>query len=274
MAKNWLRRMEIIAGGKAFNSKDFDIDFSVSFNINEEPNDIDASIMNLSNTTINNNLIEKKPLIINAGYESDVGTIFLGYIADSETKWEGQDKKTSIIGLDATDAYMNLYISKSYKEGIFANEIIEDIIRMVGLRIGEFKLNNNVQYNRGRQVIGRARSILSEIVEVDCKTNLQIINGMVVIRSIGVGLQTGFILNKDTGLIGMPEPITGTDDTEKKSKLKANFKAKCLLNYRIAPLSTVQIQSNALNGMFVVVSGRHVGTKTSDYITEMELLML
>ena len=45
----------------------------------------------------------------------------------------------------------------------------------------------------------------------------------------------------------------------------------CLLNYRIATAEVVKIQSNELNGRFIVVQGKHSGGRTGDWKTSMEL---
>jgi hypothetical protein len=269
MSKNWLRRTEIIVGGKSFNMRDFNISFSVKFDSTETPNTAEISIDNLTASTLAEHFQKGKPCIINAGYDGDVGTLFAGFVTDVSNAKENGTKTTKILAFDANDLYMKTFISKSYYEGIYALEIIEDLLRQVGLKAGEITLAKNLQYPNGRAVMGKIRDVLKEIVENDCETGLQITNGAMVIRNIGVGIQTGVILTPQTGLISSPERVQ-TDSVE----ITADFKAKSLLNYKISALSAVRLESEEFSGDLVVLSGSHTGSNTGDFTTETELKII
>ena len=52
---------------------------------------------------------------------------------------------------------------------------------------------------------------------------------------------------------------------------RKNISRACLLNYNIAAAELIKIQSNDLNGRFTVVKGKHIGGRTGDWKTTMEL---
>lgn len=271
MSKNWGREIEVICGNKKMKIPDLDIRFSVSFTTKEEPNECDIKIQNLSDTTINANIITDYPVIVNAGYSGDIGTLLSGYIVGAHTKWSGVNKETSISGFDASAAYLNNWVSKTYVEGIYASEIIDDLLRQTGLTIGQVELNTDMQYTKGKTIMGKLREVLKSVVEVDSQTPLQILNGTVIIRAIGAGQQTGFILNRNTGLIGSPEPIA---QKENSTEIQPTHKIKCQLNHRITSMSALYVESKTVTGNFVVLSGKHSGSCTGDFVTEMEAKLL
>lgn len=270
--KNFKRKIEVITGGKIFENDYIDIEFNTSFEYKEDPNEVEVKLFNLSNDTINN-ILPNTPIIVNAGYEGDIGTIFTGYVVTCVTNWDKTNKITTITGFDASDNYLNQYISKSYAPGITAQEIIRDLVRVVGMSIGEINLNDNLQYPNGRSIIGKLRDILKEIVQIDCNTNLQIRDGLILIRDHGEGIQTGVILNKDTGLLERPETLK--PDIGEDEKIQATHRVTCLLNYRIKTFSALRIETQQLSGNFIVLSGSHSGaSRKGDFKTEMDVLML
>jgi len=130
-----------------------------------------------------------------------------------------------------------------------------------------------VIYTRGLSINMKLRDALKSIVVNDCDTNLQIRNGIILIRNIGKGLETGFILNSETGLIGSPEPITDVDDTIPVER-KPEYIVRCLLNYKIGPMSKLKIKSKTLEADVVVLSGVHMGSKDGAFETQMEVKLV
>jgi hypothetical protein len=270
MGKNWIRRAEIIVDGQGFNMSDFDMSFAIKFTPMETPNDAEIEINNLTESTVAAHFQIGRSVIINAGYDGDIGTLFVGFITDvSNTKDDGT-KTTHVLALDATEAYMRRYVSKSYREGVYALEIIQDLLRQTDLTVGEISLAESVQYPRGRMVTGKLRDVLAEIVN-DCGTSLRITNGIIQIRDVGAGVETGVVLSPQTGLIGSPERKYEKD---RESGMQPDYKAKCLLRHNITALSAVRLESIACNADFVVLSGKHTGSNRDDFQTEMELKLL
>lgn len=258
---NWLRKAQVLVAGMSIEPP-LEIHFQVDFDNKPEPNTAEIKLHNLSDDTIAR-IKRGQNIILNAGYEGDVGTIFAGNITKVVTDWEGVDKITRIMAGDGVDAWLNATVSKTYRPGIRASQIIRDIIGGFGLEIGEIRLTEDVVYSSGRTVHGKLRQVLQGIVN-DCKSKMTITNGVILIRQPAEGTQTGFLLNSDTGLIGTPGYIDSDD---------ADFDVECLLNHRITADSLIRIESRTARGNFRVVKGRHSGDDQS-WTTQMEVVAI
>lgn len=260
MARFWKRKVELLAGNKSFSGDDFEIDFQVMFDDDPEPNISDIVIYNLSNDSIN--AIKKAgSVVLNAGYEGDVGTILLGGIQKVDTSWDSVDKATKITVGEGSKAWMESYISRSYKPGVTAKTILQDLSAVFGMELGDFRLTKDVVYTNGRSVSGMLQTVIRQIVN-ETNSKFHISNGKIYIRPWSAGNETGFLLNSDTGLL--ESPMTFEDETEGVS----GYKVKMLLNHRITVDSILQIQSKTANGIFRVRKGAHYG----DFVTEVEVV--
>jgi hypothetical protein len=268
VGRNWIRKIQAVLGGRSFTLDGFDMSFKCEFGASETPNTVELSIANLAPGTINAHAAAGGRIILNAGYEGDVGNIASGYVAEVSTSWSGTNKTTTVVGLDASADYMGQTVSKAYAPGTTASQILADLASMTGLAMGDAQLKTDAQYTRGLSVSGRLRDVLKGIVERDCETNMQILNGAIVIRPIGAGLATGFVLSPQTGLIGSPEPVSGDAGGEGE---KADYKVRCLLNYRIGCMSRIRIKSRLLDAEAVVLRGTHSGSRRGPFETEAEV---
>ena len=258
MAKYWMQKAEVLVAGKKFIKDDFEIDFLVNFDDDPEPNISHVMIYNLSDTTIA--LLKKgENIILNAGYEGDVGTILLGTIDKQETTWEGIDKVTKLTVGEGSDQWLNAYVNKSYAPGTSSQAILTDLAGMFGMELGELRLVNDITYARGRSVSGMLQSVIRQVV-AETNSKFHISQGKILIRPWEAGTQTGFLLNADTGLIESPQPF--------EEEGKAGYRVRMLLNHRITVDSILQIQSKTANGTFRVRKGSHSG----DFITEAEVV--
>jgi hypothetical protein len=90
----------------------------------------------------------------------------------------------------------------------------------------------------------------------------------------------GYLLTPDTGLLFQSDdsdtttvetPQTKTATSEEKAAEEKTWKRQCLLNYRMGPGDLIQIQSRDLNGKYLIISGKHKGTPTGNWLTEIEV---
>ena len=258
---SWIRKYQLLASGMSI-SETTEVHFRVDFDDKPEPNTAEFKLYNLSRDTISR-FKRGDSIIFNAGYEGDVGTIFVGDIIKVVTDWQETDKVTTITAGDGAGAWLNTTVNKTFKAGIRASQIIRDIIGGFGLEIGEIRLAEDVTYGNGRTVHGKLQQVLRQIVE-DCKSRLTITNGVIMIRPPAAGTQTGFLLNSDTGLIGTPGYIDADD---------ADFDVECLLNQRITANSLLRIESRTARGNFRVVKGSHSGDD-QNWVTQMEVVAI
>ena len=123
------------------------------------------------------------------------------------------------------------------------------------------------------------KQVLTEIVVKECKSRLVIrATGQIYITRAGDGVDTGVTLTKDIGLlrsdeehVAIPIETDQNSQTSGEDREDDTISRSCLLNYRIATAELVKVQANDLNGKFVVTAGKHSGSRTGDWKTEIEL---
>jgi len=260
----WNRQCTVVAGGKLFNMDELDIEFSIPFDNDEEPDVADVKIYNLSENSINS-INKDKHVIINAGYRGDVGTIFKGTIQKSFTRWSGVDKTTQLTIGDGSHQWLTKHVSVAYGGGITASAILGDLTGRFGLEIGKLNLVNDLTYPNGRIIDCSLKDAIIQIVN-ECDTEFKISQGRIFIMHHEQGIPTNFVLNKDSGLIGSPEVF----EKEENGETYKGFKVKMLLNHRITINSILQIQSKTANGTYRVLRGSHKNNG-NDFLTTVEV---
>lgn len=262
------RQAEIIIGNRGFHSDKFDFEFDVEFDDTPTLNHAEILLYNLSNSTINE-IEDNMPIIINAGYEGDVGSVFIGAVYDMSTRRNGVDKETTIMAVDASDQRGKLRVNRSYKEGTRASQIITDLCGLSGLSIGALDLPNDVQYRSGRNVNGEIITLL-KIISKDCDAKFHISKGLAYFTGHDIGEEVGFIFSAETGLIGSPEPFI-EENPDKKEEVIKGYNVMALLNHRVQADSIIGVESNIVTGSYRVRKGIHT-YNDSEMITEMEVV--
>lgn len=266
-------------GGAIYQMDDFFFEFEVPFDDTTTVQTATVKIHNLSAAT-RNSIKKDQPMIINAGYEGDIGSIFVGKISACSHQHSGTEWITSVSAMSAMEEWLNSKVSKSYKQGTTAQEIVSDLLNILGVEIGEFSLKENKVYDRGKVCSGKVKDCLKSIVVDDCKSRFLIRNDTVVINDPSKGIQNGILLTPESGLIisgqEKQDTIIATGaDSQKSSSEKDDegktFSRDCLLNYHIGPSEQIVVRSETLNGTFIVIKGKHTGSPKGKWITSMEL---
>lgn len=274
----WMRSGAIQVGAFQYPLDDFVYSFEVPFEDSEELMKTKIQIYNLGEST-RNSIQKYQNVIINAGYQGDIGVIFNGIVSDHKSKQSGLEWITTIEATETMQEWLSSKISKTYKEDIDAQSIIKDLLNIFGVEVSRMELAVNKVYPRGKVCNGPVRNLLREIVTSDCKSIFLVRHGQVFIRNPQKGTSYGVLLTPQSGLL-LPSdstdktPITPAQDTEKPlgNRIESyTFSRQCLLNYRIAPGDTVRIQDSMMNGDFVVKRGVHKGNRRGDWLTHMEV---
>ena len=260
MSEFWLREIKVNTAGKEFKYPDFHIEFRIEFDDTDDPDMAIISIFNLKPET-ENRIKKGQVLVLSAGYEGDIGTVLAGEISEVFSYTEGQDRICEVEVIDATERFLTTRISKTYKAGIKASQVLADILAVSGLEIGRISLPDDVAYTNGRTVDGRLREIAKEIAR-DGGASLYINNGAIFAVPAEFSQDIGVLLNKDTGLLHSPSRIDSDDGRE--------WDVPSLLNYRIRAGSRVQVGSKTANGVYRVVKGRHTATQ-AEFMTRIEV---
>lgn len=256
----------------------FYFDFEVPFYDSDQLATATFAVNNLSPTT-RAGIQKNQVVILNAGYEDDAGVLFVGQVAGVSHKQNGVEWQTKITATAALSQWLNSQINKTYLKNSKAEDIVRDLLNIFGLEVGVFQLVENVVYPRGRVCCGKLKDILTEIVVGECRSRLLIRSNQVIINNPADGVTKGYLLTPQSGLLMSSDDSDSTDiasrqtagaSAEEKAVEERTWKRQCLLNYRIGPGDIVQIQSRDLNGKYQIVSGKHKGTPTGTWITEIE----
>lgn len=274
----WIRDATLQIGAKKYTLEGLNFSFEIPFEDSDELTTATVNAINLAATT-RENIKKGDPIIINAGYEGDVGCLFVGKVAALSHRKDATDWTTKIIATVALDEWLSAQVNKTYKQSIDAKAMLTDLLNIFGLEVGAFELAENKVYPRGRVCRGKLKDVLREIVVSDCKSRLLIRpTGQIIISKPDTGVNMGYLLNAQTGLLRATDeteviPIeTDLNSQTPSSEKEENLKTRAsLLNYHIGPADIIQIQSRDLNGRFMVVRGRHIGSRSGDWKTEMEV---
>lgn len=274
-------------------TNDFTIKFNIPFDDGPDINVAEIMIYNLLDSTINT-IRNSAKATLNAGYTSDAGVILNGIIKRVDTDWSSVDKITTITIADANDSWLSKKINKTYKNDITARQVLIDLISASGLKTGKLSLPVNKVYKGGKTINDHIGKIISEIAP-DCNAKVHITRGAIYISGRNEGTPSGLLINKDSGLVSSPTPITKEEKykvnktevswttkgkkkvrkieykEEERTRILRGWKVVTLLNHRIKTDSIIKVQSRTANGEFRVASGVHDG---DSYRTEIEVYPL
>ena len=178
------------------------------------------------------------------------------------------------------DEWLSSKVTKTYAKGSTGQEIVSDLLNIFGLEVGEFTLAVNKVYDRGLVCNGKVKDLLKQVVVNDCKSRFLIRTGSVIINDPSKGIANGLVLTPESGLLMSGDEVEETviavgSDSQKSTEDKdeeGNYVTReCLLNYHIGPADAVTVKSQSLNGKFVVVSGKHVGSPKGDWKTTIQM---
>lgn len=269
MSNLWMRKFDFSAGGVLI-KEPLTVKFSIPFSDSVNTNSTAIKVYNLKDSTIKGVQINTLALL-NAGYEVDYGNIFTGYLKSLSTAWEGVDKVTSFVCVDAPSAYLKDIFKKTYAKGTKASVIVNDIVAFSGLKVGEIKLPVDFVYRSGKTLKGTPKTLLTGIAK-DCKAKMHITKNALYLRNKNAGTNLGLDISKETGLIDNPEVVENEVTVNKKQVTRKGYKLKMLLNPRVDTDVIIKLTSKTVTGTFRVEKGEHKGdTSGNEWFTECEV---
>ncbi len=222
------------------------------------------------------------PIILNGGYQGDVGSIFVGAISSFAHESGDLDVITKITAADSLQQWLGTYINKSYKGPITAKAVLDDLLAVFGIEVGLCYLTVNPTYKRGKVCTGKLKDVLTALVCTDCKSKLILRTGQIIIAPPDMGVSTGYLLTPQSGLL---KSSTQKEQQQVNTSAKATKKTRaeqaeadggmtreCLLNYHIGVGDVVVIQDNSTSGAYMVKKVTHKGDRTGDWKTVMEVI--
>ena len=177
----WKRAATLQIGSNRYDMANLFFTFEVPFEDSEELGSATIKAYNLSPAT-RSGIKKGQVVILNAGYEGDVGTIFTGKVSRVTSKKEGTEWITTITASEALEEWLSSEVNKTYAAGSKASTIVNDLLNIFGLEVGTMELAVDKEYPRGKVCKGKVKNLVTEIVTLDCKSRFLIRNGVITIH--------------------------------------------------------------------------------------------
>lgn len=210
MTKLFGRKCRVVVG--TFDLTGLRITFSVTRTLKPEPNVASVSIYNLSESTRGSiDALESYiPCEIEAGYEENFGTLFIGGLRTVSTKAEGPDLVTTIETGDKEKAFRNARVNVSIPAGAPIKDAVQILVDSMKLDEGNigtavFRFNGGTAtFAKGTVLSGSASRALEDICN-SCNVEWSVQNGALQVLGRAAALETTAVeLTPDTGLIDRP----------------------------------------------------------------------
>lgn len=277
----WKRRASLQVGTSRYQLDDLKFSFEVTSEDDAGIPICKLEIYNLAPST-RAAISKGTPIIVNAGYQDDIGSVFVGSVASFSHDIGKLDAVTKITAADSLQQWLGSNVNKSYKGPITAKNVVADLLALFGVEVGLCMLAEDPIYKRGKVCTGRLKDVLTKIVCKDCKSRLLLRTGQIVIAPPEVGITTGYLLTPQTGLLkssSKSESQTVNTAAKPAKKTRAqqaeadgNEKRECLLNYHIGVGDIVLIQDSTASGSYMVKKITHKGDGSGDWKTIMEVV--
>ncbi|MET3409454.1 hypothetical protein [Methylobacterium sp. 1030] len=248
MAQQYLRNVRVqIADGPTFDydgEKNGGQGLRIRFGVRQKdvstPNNADAIITNLRDSTTQPAFFTGKQITISVGYGSNLQTIFQGQIKQARNLREDvTDKILSILATDSGDARNFAVVNKTLNAGhthMDRAQVAIDALKQLGVGQGYIDTDalSKIKFPRGFAAFGNAKDLLRQICGAT-GTSWSIQNGKVQILGNDKALPGGtIVLNGKSGLVGLPvQTIQGIEGV-------------CLCNPAIKVGGLVQIDQKSI----------------------------
>ena len=264
-------KVKIRCGNAVVSSDDIDIEFDVEFDDNVEADTAEITIYNLTDNTINQFAVNNK-ITIEAGYGTDTGVIFTGYITKRKSRWEDVDKVMEVRAIDDQNREEIEVESISYSAGTKASYILKDLCGRVGLPIAAFNVVRDYEYTDEVSVDGDLFRAIQQYADV-CKVSAYICKSKIYVRSLSDGDNTKFVLSSDTGLLSVEEFEDEVESREEGfTDTIKGFDVEMLGQHRIQTASIITLDSKNYKGTFRVKEGKHRYKYNGSYTTEARIV--
>ena len=267
------------------------ISFSIQKNLAWSTNSCQLRIWNLSADHRNQLRNYGDRVILYAGYQNELTqpTVYTGSTANAKILFRGDTTNVrhiydypdivTVIECGDGERFSNQQlIEVSYKESVPARSVIENIASQIGLTISEFSNTPNIIYQTGYVYAGPAKDALQEVCAyLNVQWSIQ--NEMLQIVPVtGTVAQPPFVVNADTGMVGVPERYTYKRLDLYRNGPKTGWRVRSTLRPAILPGSRILLESQHISldpGSFRVETIRHDGdTYGPQWFSNMEVTLV
>ena len=227
------------------------VSFSVEKSDSETANTAKVRVWNLSERNLR--ILDTKDAILElkAGYGNNMALILVGNVTYVSTSADGADRVTEIEVADGRAALRDTNVSVSRNGTVNTRDLYEYLAAQMGMAVVFAKDLSFVTLPNGYSFVGKGRTALQRIAEANGhKWTVQ--NGVIQITLPGRAVNTrGYLLNSDSGLIGVPKRIL-ISQSGKDTESLTGWEVEYLLNGAIGVNDVVQLESGAANGYYRV----------------------
>jgi hypothetical protein len=260
--------------GQVTEITDLRVQFKVEKNLEKDPNTAEIKVYNLAERTRAALQAKGCKVVLQAGYDISLATLFIGDARTIDHTHEGPDWITKIEAGDGERAYLNGRVNESFKGGVKVPEVVSRIASAVGIDPGnslsKLTATQGQQYVHGYAAFGKASKELDKVLKAS-GYDWSIQDGRLqILGKRETNTERIISLSSDTGLIGTPE--YGTSDKSKKPPV---LKFKALLSAEIRPGGRLDFDSITHKGVHRVKKITHTGdTAGQEWYTEGEVEIL
>lgn len=281
------RRLDLIVGGKEIGGvvtgrdvSGLRVAFRATKDLTPKPNAIEIRVWNLSPETRAAAMEKGAKVMLSAGYESDLGLIFVGDVTLVTHAKEGADWVTTLQGGDGLTAVQTGRIHEAFAAGAK----LKDVIRKLGERmkvstadalaaIRSGKIEGLVdEFTNGLVASGALHEEFNRLARIS-GFEWSIQDGALQVLPKGkADSREAVVLSETSGLIGSPVPaIKPVEGGGRKNIIRA----RSLLNSELRPGRVVQIRSAQLDGWYRVEMVQASGdTHGPDWFSDIEAVPL
>lgn len=244
----------IQTGDVTISNRELDCEFDIPFDDDTEADEAEILVYNLSDTTVQN-IKTGEQITVTAGYGSDTGIIFSGYISKPKTYYSGVDRITEIHAIDSNERKGREIESISYAGGTPASRILQDLVGMVGLPVAVFAPKRDHVYKDKATVEGGLMENIRKYAKV-CGVSAYICKGQIYVRPVVDGDGLDFTLSADTGLLELSE-FEEESTAEDFIDTVHGYEITMLLQHRVTTASLIKVNSKNVSGSYRVREGSH-----------------
>jgi hypothetical protein len=236
------------------------------------PNTAEIKIYNLSDETRRKLKTKGGYIHFEAGYEGALTQTYQGNIREIDHTREGTEWVTTFYSSDGLVPLQVPQCNQTFPPDTSKAEAAKQIasyMQTSGLSVDPAQLEAiEGSLPNGMAVSGNAAKNMTKLVE-GAGYSWSIQDGKLQIRKKGQAAKgKTLLISPDSGLVGSPSHVTPNSNNTKKV---AHVKAQCLLFGNIVCGCKIAVQSENINGVFLVDSVEHHGdTWGQDWYTEVE----
>ena len=248
------QKVTITTDSVSISNENLDLEFVIPFDDDTEANEAEIIVYNLTDTTINA-IKDKGAISVSAGYGKDVGVIFSGYVSKKKTRWENNDKITTIYAIDNNGKKETELTNLSFSGGTKASAILRKLVGRVGLPVATFVTRRDHTYKDKVTVDGGLMQNIKKYAQI-CGVSAYICKSKIYVCPLAYGTYDVFYLTPDTGLLSTSEFEEETTAEDYKDRITGQD-IEMLLQHRVQTGSVINLSSKNAKGEYKVREGKH-----------------